>query len=660
MLSPRVRQALPAIAGVILFVIAVAVLRVEIRAISWSGLIGSVLGMPRDRLLIAVLLTAINYTALTGYDFLAFAYIRRRLPRAKIALTAFLAYAFSNTIGFAMLTGASVRYRFYSRSGVTAGELSKIVFSYSVTFWLGLLALGGISLIANGIITAGAVLIALPIVYIAACAIRREPIRIGRIIVPLPRPRLAAGQLALSSLDWLLAASVLFALLPDGALPFITFAGLFLIAILIGMISHVPGGMGVFESVMVLLLSPYLDSSAVLPALVVFRATYFLAPLIIALVALVIDEAWQRRSHVVRAAARPAFAAVVLMLVATRRFIRDDAEASPVPSDDDLDDAARIIAAQHATSPMLVFLRDKSLIFNDERTAFLMYAVQGRSWVVLGDPVGPPDAHTDLIRLFLTRCDDAGGTPVFYEVGAARLHLYADFGLRFVKIGEAARVDLQNFTLENHAGYRHRQAYKRVEKAGATFRVLMPGDVVARLHELREVSDDWLAGRSTSEKGFSLGFFDEAYVARFPVAIIEKDGEIVAFANVWPGAGRGELSLDLMRHRQDAPSGIMESLVVHLMKWAQQHGYRQFVLGMAPLSGVEASPVASWWNRAGAFVYEYGEAIYNFQGLRAFKAKFHPEWEPHYLAYPGGLRLPRIMADVSALVAGGYSQIFRK
>ncbi len=660
MLSPRIKQALPAIAGVILFVIAVAVLRVEIRTLSWSGLIGSVLGMPRDRLLIAALLTVINYAALTGYDFLAFAYIRRRLPRAKIALTAFLAYAFSNTIGFAMLTGASVRYRFYSRWGVTAGELSKIVFSYSVTFWLGLFALCGISLIANGIIAAGAALIALPIAYIAACAIRREPIRIGRIMVPLPNSRLAVGQLALSSLDWLLAAGVLFVLLPDGALPFITFAGLFLISILIGMISHVPGGVGVFESVIVLLLSPYLDSSAVLPALVVFRAIYFLAPLIVALVALVIDEAWQRRSHVVRAAARPAFAAMVLMLVATRRFIKDDADASPVPSDADLDDAARIIASQHATSPMLVFLRDKSLIFNDARTAFLMYAVQGKSWVVLGDPVGPPNTHTDMIRLFLNRCDEAGGTPVFYEVGAARLHLYADFGLRFVKIGEAARVDLQHFTLENHAGYRHRQAYKRVEKAGAAFHVLMPDDVVARLRELREVSDDWLAGRSTSEKGFSLGFFDEAYVARFPVAVIEKDNKIIAFANVWPGAGRGELSLDLMRHRHDAPSGIMESLVVHLMQWAQQHGYREFVLGMAPLSGFEVSPVASLWNRVGAFIYEYGEAIYNFQGLRAFKAKFHPEWEPHYLAYPGGLRLPRIMADVSALVAGGYSQIFRK
>jgi phosphatidylglycerol lysyltransferase len=81
---------------------------------------------------------------------------------------------------------------------------------------------------------------------------------------------------------------------------------------------------------------------------------------------------------------------------------------------------------------------------------------------------------------------------------------------------------------------------------------------------------------------------------------------------------------------------------------------------MAPLSGVEDSAVASLWNRIGAFLYEHGESVFNFQGLRAYKEKFNPIWEPHYLAYPGGLRLPRILADVSALVAGGYLQIFSR
>jgi phosphatidylglycerol lysyltransferase len=120
------------------------------------------------------------------------------------------------------------------------------------------------------------------------------------------------------------------------------------------------------------------------------------------------------------------------------------------------------------------------------------------------------------------------------------------------------------------------------------------------------------------------------------------------------------MSIDLMRYHRDAPRGIMESLLVRLMAWGRQQGYQWFALGMAPLSGVEASPLAPLWNRLGAFLYEHGEAVYNFQGLRAYKEKFNPVWEPHYLAYPGGLRLPRIMADVSALIAGGYRRIFQK
>ena len=90
----------------------------------------------------------------------------------------------------------------------------------------------------------------------------------------------------------------------------------------------------------------------------------------------------------------------------------------------------------------------------------------------------------------------------------------------------------------------------------------------------------------------------------------------------------------------------MESLLVHLMVWGKAQGYRWFVLGMAPLSGFEHSPVAPLWNRLGAFLYEHGEALYNFQGLRAYKEKFDPVWEPCYLAYPGGLKLARVLADV--------------
>ena len=180
------------------------------------------------------------------------------------------------------------------------------------------------------------------------------------------------------------------------------------------------------------------------------------------------------------------------------------------------------------------------------------------------------------------------------------------------------------------------------------------------IDELRGVSDHWLKDKAGAEKGFSLGFFDAAYVSRFPVAVIERQGRILAFGSLWPGPNTVELSVDLMRYHRDAPKGVMEMLFVHLIKWGQDQGYRRFALGMAPLSGVEASPVAPLWNRIGAFLFEHGEGIYRFQGLRAYKDKFDPVWEPHYLAYVGGMRLPRILADVSALIAGGYRRIFLK
>ena len=148
-LPGRVRRALPAAAGLIVFAAALEVLRLELRSMSWTALSGAVLATPGARLALACGLTAVNYAALTGYDLLAFAYIRNPLSRVRIAAVSLLAYAVSNNVGFAAFSGASVRYRFYSRWGVTAQELSRIVFSYSVTFWLGLFALGGLSLAAS-------------------------------------------------------------------------------------------------------------------------------------------------------------------------------------------------------------------------------------------------------------------------------------------------------------------------------------------------------------------------------------------------------------------------------------------------------------------------------------------------------------------------------
>src|SRR5262245_24189240 len=121
-MGSRLRRLLPVV-GLLLFGLALRVLRAELHAVSWHQLTRAVLRVPPARLVLALVLTWVNYAVLTGYDFLAFAYIGKRLPPLSVAAASFLSYAVSNNVGFAMLSGASVRYRFYSRWGLSAEEL---------------------------------------------------------------------------------------------------------------------------------------------------------------------------------------------------------------------------------------------------------------------------------------------------------------------------------------------------------------------------------------------------------------------------------------------------------------------------------------------------------------------------------------------------------
>jgi len=848
-MNGRAQRALSSVVGLALFLAALVVLWHQLSEVTWRALLADVSATRPTALVLALLLTSLSYITLSGYDFVAMSYIRKSLPRAHVGWVSFLAYAVANNVGFAALSGASVRFRFYTRWGLTAEDLSLVVLSNVVACWLGLLMLGGVSLVSaphavatlpwpRWTVPVGWLFIGVAVAYVILVAIWRAPVRVRGFSVPSPRVPLALAQLTVSAIDWTLAAAVLYVLLPPSPATFVNVLAAFLLAQLLGLASHIPGGIGVFEGLIVFGLSPFLTPSQLVPALVVYRAIYYVVPLTVALIGLVVDEVLLRRAHAARVAAsigritermtpqllatftfvagvvllfsgatpadadrlrwldrllplgvieashvtgsiagavllllsqglarrldaayyltmvtviagvvaslmkgfdyeealllialtavlrlsRPAFnrraaffatrfstawiAAVAAALIASvwlglfafkhveyshdlwwqfelegnaSRFLRGSVGAATVvllfavarlighaphevepPSEQDLEDAGRIIAAQDSTLPYLVYLEDKALLFDDRREAFIMYGVQGRTWVALGDPVGRPALVPDLIRLFIARCDDYGGTPVFYEVGTKYLHHYADFGLTFVKVGEEARVDLEQFTLDGPRGARFRQLVRRLEKDGGVFRVLPTDEVRRRMDELRAVSDDWLRTRSVAEKGFSLGCFEPDYVARFPAAIVECGRRIEAFATLWPGLMGQEVSTDLMRHHRDAPKSVMEALFTHLMIWGRAEGYRWFVMGMAPMSGFESTPIAPLWARAGRLLYEHGTPLYNFQGLRAFKNKFDPVWESRYLVYPGGLALLHIAADVSALVSGGYRRIFAK
>jgi len=277
--------------------------------------------------------------------------------------------------------------------------------------------------------------------------------------------------------------------------------------------------------------------------------------------------------------------------------------------------------------------------------------------VAKGDPVGRQVVWRELVWCFREQADRYGAWTVFYEVGAGYLDLYLDLGLTLLKLGEEARVALPEFSLEGGARKGLRYTVRKLEAEGAAFEVAPPEALPALLPELKQVSDQWLQGKSTREKSFSLGCFREDYLRRFPAGLVRAGGRIVAFTNLWAGDNREELSVDLMRHVPEAPAGVMEYLFISLMLWGREQGYRWFNLGMVPLAGLVDHALAPLWNRLGTLLFQHGEHFYNFQGLRQFKQKFEPLWSPRYLASPGGLAVPRILTEVAALVSSGLKGI---
>lgn len=329
-------------------------------------------------------------------------------------------------------------------------------------------------------------------------------------------------------------------------------------------------------------------------------------------------------------------------------------------NDADLERAATILPRSSDSLANVVLSRDKRLLFHGERDAFIMYQVVNRSWIALGDPIGTPERQEELVWQFRELCDRYDGRTVFYHVTPERLSLYVDAGLSLIKLGEEARVPLAGFSLEGGARADLRQARRRAERDGASFGIIPVEHVRSMLPQLRAVSDAWLRDKATNEKGFSIGSFTEDYLARFPCAVVRAEGAIVAFANVWASGDREELSVDLMRFVPDAPRSAMDYLFIELMLWGKQAGFKWFNLGMAPLSGLETHALAPAWHRVGNFVFKYAEQFYNFEGLRRYKEKFDPVWRPRYMAFPGGLALPRVLLDVSTLISGGVRELVSK
>lgn len=311
-----------------------------------------------------------------------------------------------------------------------------------------------------------------------------------------------------------------------------------------------------------------------------------------------------------------------------------------------------LVAEAPSTAAALALLGDKRFLVAANGEGFVMYQRSGGSLISMGEPIGTEEAVTALAWGFHELADRSGLRTVFYEVGPQRLPMFLDMGLVALKLGEVARVDLAEFTLEGAKRQPLRYADRRAEKDGLTFEIVAKADVPGIIDQLRAVSDEWLRLKSGSEKRFSLGFFDAEYLSQFDVAVLKRGDRIVAFANLWRSGERNEVAVDLMRYRQDDCKVMMDALFTKIMMVAKAEGYRWFNLGVAPLSGLTDHRVASRWNRFGSLMYQKGQNLYRFDGLRAFKDKFDPVWTANYLICPPALDTPKALLDVTTLISG--------
>ncbi|MFI5389873.1 MAG: bifunctional lysylphosphatidylglycerol flippase/synthetase MprF [Bacteriovoracales bacterium] len=838
----RIFQLIP----VIFLLVAIWLIHSQLQNINFKDFLAEIRMWNAREIDFALLFTALNFLVLSGYDFIGLAQAGVSLPFWKVFSTSFSAFSVSNIVGHSLFSGTSIRVESYSKVGVPVGKVTQVSIQNTITFWLGYLFLSGITLLIHpkdskllgisvwGTKMWGSFFLFLVLLYIIlSWKSKIRFLKIWMFEISLPSFLGSLANLFLSSLDLLICAGVLFVLLPQGMIIGYThFLTIYLVANLAGLISQIPGGLGVLDGILLKLLSQYGDSHKIMVSIILFRLIYYALPLLITVISRLTFSLWKRRQQVAKTAdiARlfieplipqslailTAFGGLVLigsgvipainermqviskwipfpiieishlmgsvvgfgLLLLAREVWRKNQAAfrsliilllvgavaslakgldyeealvlliialillpfkssfyrkaplfsnlgigkyewtlgiilifatilgffayTEVPYSHDLwftfaphEDAPRFMRSMAVllglffvfiireytkgpiyklllptaeelsliknilknvkdTEAQLVLLGDKYVRISSDNKAFLMFGVQGNSWIVLGEVYGEKNSGRILLESFMDEADRYGTRIIFYQLAEEFIPVLLEAGLYVLKLGEEAHIPLQEFNLEGSNRKELRGSYRRGEREGVTFRIMEPPEVALNLNRLKEVSDIWLKKKNVKEKGFSLGVFKESYLRNFPCAVIEKENKILAFANLFQGSGQ-ELSVDLMRYNTEtAPKGVMDFLFVSILLWGKEKGFKSFNLGMAPLSGITLKPWSSLWYKLAHLAFRHGEHFYNFQGLRDYKEKYDPIWKSRYVGSESGLPFAQSMADVAILISGGF------
>ncbi|TDM24252.1 bifunctional lysylphosphatidylglycerol flippase/synthetase MprF [Macrococcoides canis] len=294
----------------------------------------------------------------------------------------------------------------------------------------------------------------------------------------------------------------------------------------------------------------------------------------------------------------------------------------------------------------LHYSTDKSYFINQDEDAFIMFQTHYDTIFVLGDPIGNKQSFRDLLYDFYSQANYYGYEIIFYQVKPDYLPLYHDFGNIFFKLGEEAMIPLTDFTISGKKKRAFRATVNKFESQGYFYEIVHPPFSSDFVNRLQSVSDEWLDGRS--EMNFSVGNFNEYYLNKAPVGVIRNEEDIIGFVSFMPTNYDHSISIDMIRWKENEFQ-MMDGLYLNTMLSVKEQ-YDNFNMGMAPLSNVGSHKYAFYRERFAGRIFETISHIYSFKGLRNYKEKFNPIWQPRYLVYKKGNSLLTSMIRVSYLI----------
>jgi phosphatidylglycerol lysyltransferase len=320
-----------------------------------------------------------------------------------------------------------------------------------------------------------------------------------------------------------------------------------------------------------------------------------------------------------------------------------------LPSEKALRQVQSVVATCGENYPNLALLSNNNLLFNSSRTAFIMYGVEGRTWLAMGDPVAPCDAERrELAWEFQELCERHDGWSVFYQVHPQYLDIYIELGLTALKIGEEARIPLQTFFLQDARCRWLRAALQRCKDKRMHFSVIETGNLSSLLPRLKHIFAAWGHRENGVEAQWFLNVKHDWSI--YLLALISEGADITAFAVLRPDNGKRELTLDAIGYLPNASVDVVDYLHLQTILWAKLQGYAWLSLGVTPITDLQDYGLTPLW-RCFTSSPSSDEVSYNdFTATANYKEKFFPLWEPRYLMLPAGIALPHILTDMTTLM----------